>query len=214
MAAPDNVNDDQFEDHRQTLSDVEGEHGIELTPRGLKHGAGFAPAVNIESGTYNPSEYSKDKRPIIKYINLDVPSEDPQVLNSLSITTPRVNSLRPGSNGVQLTESHTYPGGDPDNPIHTFRWSEHEDVPTAMDHLKKASQERADHLGRGTAPEDEYMSRSGMERMGRWNREAYSHNPNQRMTPPDTLKYHPSNNYGERYTVDTGTRDVIPEEDQ
>jgi len=197
VAANDNVNNDQFgkDSHQEAISGIEGAHGVGFTRAGLQYGDGrkFAPIANISAG------YSG--------ISFVLPTEDPNVANTMFLTT--TSSGHPQGK-VVTDEYHTYPDSDKT----AWRYNDHADVPSAMEHLAQGARERAGHLEAGTTPEEDP---NGAPSGSSWKVSgAFGERPPLR--PPSTISYSgPSSTplgTSTYYDVDTETRERIPDKDQ
>lgn len=227
MAAPDNVNSEQFDDHQDHLNELEEQHGVEFTPMGLKHSGGFIPTTNMQAvgwdGPRHPRTAGSAEPPPRSSMSLYIPTEDPAVHTSLNLYNPSSAPDHPPS-GVETVEVHGYPNGQEGGQGHRTRFNWHEDVPSAIEHLRQSSQERAGHLAGGTVPEIN-INKSSIndvfhpDNNGKWRDDlrvidSESHNPveirENGLVPPSTIGYNPLRGSGP-YRVDTGTRERIPE---
>ena len=238
MAAPENVNHNQFKDHKEVISGIEGAHGVQLTPQGISYGKGqFAPASNVFASESSGLDES------IGHLTVQLPNEDPEVMNTLTLFGPGDRTKYEGHHtgqkgleshtgdsdyrtgiehsGVRTDENHLYPSTEDsisgkERSFSAHQYAYHEDVPSAMEHLRMSSKERADHLAAGTmprvVPDPESLPLSSLG--GLWT----GHNRSTpaaeyartRLTPPTHIIYRASSR-GSMYKVDTGTRERIPE---
>lgn len=219
MAAPENVNHDQFEDHVAMLSSVESTHDIEIDPMmGVRQGGG-QPFLLADlmlfgrpgSGSTFPTNSAR--------FSGRIPHEDPERVDRVDFYSPV--DLEKGNRGpVGTHESHGYPIPDsvsernPKGKVNRFhRYTNHPDLDSAVAHLKSAGEERQGHLEAGTMPEPISHGNSSYQAEST---NVFPLSTDRATRPPSTIKYHQSRApLGSKPgIIDTGTRQLIPEEDE
>lgn len=219
-----NLNSKQFGEglHNEVISGLEEHHGVEFTPMGLRHSENrMAPIADVWASNdavsrEEPSGYS---------MGFTLPTEDPDVLNTLELGYPKTgpdDKLNTTPTGVQTEESHVYR----DSGKTAYRFTDHADITSAMEHLAQAAQERAGHLEKGTVPGDVSPHLTTPNISGKWSKRPMSQRllkegpDTTPLEPPNVISYFSnaqdwsSDDSGVDYKVDTGTRERIPDKDQ
>jgi hypothetical protein len=226
MAAPENVNDDQFskvnraqfpkaEDHHKTvLSSIEDSFDMRITPTGIEHEGRTIPAGSMSSiGNPNGRRAGGDRISDSYVFHTTLFREDPRHRDHLTfISKPTADG---GSyNRVVTDQHHDYPVYDdkgepsPDEHISLRRHQPHDDLPSALQHLSESADQRSRWLEMKETP-PHGPSEIWQGGVGQGNISWTAATP----TSPKTIE-HSTNDDPTVYQVDTGTRERIPKEDQ
>lgn len=216
MAANDNLSE-QFEDHKALMASVENAHDIEIDPMmGVRRGNGQPfPLADLHIfGTDRPTPNPGDKTRIS--LSGRIPHEDPERAERINLfASDAANKKGKHSGFVWTHETHGYPIPDsvsernPEGQVHrVHRFTDHPDLDSADRHLRASGEARQKHLDDGTIPE------SGKGTPWEYSLSGPPTPTDRPMRPPNTMQYYVKGDTGERRTIDTGTRDIIPDKDQ
>lgn len=204
MAASDNLSE-QFKDHnamiKTLLANVESAHDIDINPMGARRGDGRPlPLTDIQ--LFGSS------------ISGRIPHEDPERVDRINLWPRREGDADPETAWTHEAHGYPMPGStskdNPEGQVHRIhRFTHHLDLDSADRHFKAAGEERQRHLEAGTIPE------SG--RGTSWSPAEASDSAPATDTPmrlPNTMQYFADPISSDEFrTVDTGTRNIIPDKD-
>lgn len=161
MAAPDNVNSEQFDKHQEALSSLESAHGIEVTDRGIALDNAFIPTSNYKLTTYNPNADPAHEGTAMHAmlgtahrLNFKIPSESPRTYSNVNIWHGDAPGYNADSNDrISVREQHHYPHLDPESGGTSLnRHTTFANMGDALESINQASSAHAEHVRNSTTP--------------------------------------------------------------